>query len=261
MEIVSVSSSSPPFFLHYSYSPLPTKTHHQQLRNLHSPLHLKFAIFDSSTTSPYLQFQAPHTQKRKTLPTKRRHPFKEEDAYPNSLPLQEKNPAAVLKYVKELARQDDLQGALAIFDYLDQRGIPVNATTYSSLIAACIRSRSLSLAKRIDAHIRKSGLEGNEFLRTKLVQMYASCGSADDAKRLLFDGGNSHGGDSVYPWNALLRGSVVSGWRTYADVLLAYSRMRELGVELNEYSFSCLIKSFAGAVEVSAGFEGPWVVD
>ncbi|GAB2269167.1 hypothetical protein Dimus_004096 [Dionaea muscipula] len=78
--------------------------------------------------------------------------------------------------------------------------------------------------------------------------MYASCGSVNDANRL-FDGGNSDGGDSVYPWNALLRGSVVSGWRRYGDVLLAYSRMRELGVELNEYSFSCLIKSFAGAME------------
>ncbi|KAF2290378.1 hypothetical protein GH714_012514 [Hevea brasiliensis] len=144
----------------------------------------------------------------------------------------------------KFARQNKLKEAVTIMDYLDQQGIPVNATTFSSLIAACIRSKSLTEAKQIHTYIRINGLGNNEFLRTKLVHMYTSCGSLDDAKHV-FDECTSSG--SVYPWNALLRGAVISGGKRYLDVLSAYAEMRELGVELNVYTFSNVIKSFAGA--------------
>ncbi|CAI8601403.1 unnamed protein product [Vicia faba] len=62
---------------------------------------------------------------------------------------------------------------------------------------------------------------------------------------------------SVYPWNALLRGTVVSGGRKkqYIDVVKTYSKMRELGVELNVYSFSSVIKSFAAAPALYQGLK------
>ncbi|CAK8574572.1 unnamed protein product [Lathyrus sativus] len=172
--------------------------------------------------------------------------FAEKDAFPCSLPLHNKNPVAIYKDIKNFARQNKLKEALAILDYVDQRGIPVNATTFSSLIAACIRTNSLSIGKLVHTHIRINGLEKNTFLLTKLVQMYTSCGSSEDALKL-FDELPCQ--SSVYPWNALLRGTVVSGGRKrqYIDVLKTYSKMRELGVELNIYSFSSVIKSFAAA--------------
>ncbi|GAU25546.1 hypothetical protein TSUD_259810 [Trifolium subterraneum] len=76
--------------------------------------------------------------------------------------------------------------------------------------------------------------------------MYTSCGSLEDALKL-FDELPCE--ISVYPWNALLRGTVVFGGRKrqYIDVLKTYTKMRELGVELNVYSFSSVIKSFAAA--------------
>lgn len=185
---------------------------------------------------------------------KRKHnsSFTEKDAFPESLPLQTKNPAAVYKDIQRFARQNKLKEALTIMDYLDQQGIPVNVTTFSTLIAACIRSKSLREAKQIHTHIRINGLGNNEFLRTKLVHMYTSCGSLDDAK-LVFDECTSSG--SVYPWNALLRGTVISGGKRYLDVLSAYAEMRQLGVELNVYTFTNVIKSFAGASALRQGLK------
>ncbi|GMH16031.1 hypothetical protein Nepgr_017872 [Nepenthes gracilis] len=207
----------------------------------------------SSTAFPRVQIQnlPPIEENTAGFRTLRRRRFKEEDAFPLSMPLHEKNPNSILKDVQRFARQNELNKAFAILEYLDQEGIPVNATTFSSLVAACIRSKSLAQAKKIHDHIRINGLENNEFLCTKIVQMYAACGSVDDAKKVL-DGASC---DSVYPWNALLRGSVVSGGRRCGDTLDAYSRMRESGVELNVYSFSCLIKSFAGAVAFRQGLK------
>ncbi|RDX79048.1 Pentatricopeptide repeat-containing protein, chloroplastic, partial [Mucuna pruriens] len=183
-----------------------------------------------------------------TTPWKQRNhkkvkPFSEKDAFPCSLPLHNKNPIFIYKDIKRFARQDKLKEALTILDYVDQRGIPVNATTFSALIAACTRTKSLSQGREVHIHIRINGLEDNVFLRTKLVHMYTSCGSLEEAQKL-FDGLPC---ESVYPWNALLRGTVVSGKRQYIDVLRTYSEMRALGVELNVYSFSNVIKSFAGA--------------
>jgi len=179
----------------------------------------------------------------------------EDNQHAWSIPLHKKHPHAIWKDIQRFARRNQLKEALTILDYLDKLGIPVNVSTFSHLIAACIRAKSLVQAKQILAHIRINGLENNEFLRPKIVQMYASCGSVEDAKRVLFNDGDDGSCDSIYAWNALLRGNVVSGGRKYIDLLHDFSRMREIGVELNEYSFSCMIKSFGGAAAFREGLK------
>ncbi|KAG9458904.1 hypothetical protein H6P81_003412 [Aristolochia fimbriata] len=177
--------------------------------------------------------------------------YKDAQLFPQSLPLHTKNPHVVYKDIQRFARQRKLKEALAILDYLEQEGIPINATTFSSLLTACTRSKALTEGKQIHVHIRINGLESNEFLCAKLVEMYASSGCMDDAKQVIEEMPNQ----SVYPWNALLRGSVIKGHRSTQELLQIYSRMRELGVELNEYSFSCLIKCFAGSPALKQGMK------
>ena len=176
--------------------------------------------------------------------------FTEKDAFPESLPLHSKNPRFVYKDIQRFARQNKLTQAITILDYLDHQGIPVNPTTFAALIAACVRTKSLDHGKQIHTFIRINGLEENEFLRTKLVNMYMACGSVEAAHKLFDESPNR----SVYPWNALLRGAVIMGGRRYREALQTYYEMRELGVELNVYSFSNVIKSLAGASALSQGF-------
>lgn len=83
--------------------------------------------------------------------------------------------------------------------------------------------------------------------------MYTACGSVEDAQQL-FDECSSKS-KSVYSWNALLRGNVISGKRHYGDVISTYMEMRELGVGLNVYTFSNVIKSFAGASALWQGLK------
>ncbi|KAK3229776.1 hypothetical protein Dsin_001657 [Dipteronia sinensis] len=215
----------------------------KQANNSHQLSKLK-----SSSKSPSIHLQ-PH--KKNHHHNKKPDPFQEHDAFPASLPLHFKNPHAICKDVQRFSRENKLKEALAILDYMDQHGFPANVTTFNALIAACVRNKSLTEAKQIHTHIRINGLENNEFLRTKLVHMYASCGSSEDADKV-FDESSSR---SVYPWNALLRGTVIAGRRQYRNVLANYMKMRELGVELNVYTFSCVIKSFAGASALTQGLK------
>ncbi|KAL5993282.1 Pentatricopeptide repeat-containing protein, chloroplastic [Asimina triloba] len=218
---------------------------------------LKFHCCNQSISAPALCRTAPSAlPARRTHQPPNRHPqtkrFKEQNYSPQSLPLHSKNPHVIYRDIQQFARQGRLKEALTILDYLENRGIPVNQTTFYSLLIACIRQKSLVEGKQIHVHIRINGLEDNEFLRTKLVQMYTACGSFEDAKKV-FDGTPHR---NVYPWNALLRGSVIDGKMAQRlDVLAVYTRMRELGVDLNEYTFSCVIKSFAGAPALRQGFK------
>ncbi|MED6203843.1 hypothetical protein PIB30_003132 [Stylosanthes scabra] len=203
------------------------------------------------TTFHFFNLKPPPQRKHHHPRNKKMKPFKEKDAFPSSLPIHTKNPRSIYRDIKLFARQDKLKEALTILDYVDQQGIPVNATTFSALIAACIRTKSLQHAREVHVHIRINGFENNEFLRTKLVHMYTSCGALEEAKQIF----NELPCNSVYPWNALLRGSVISGKKHYLDVLKAYTEMRALGIELNVYTFTTVIKSFAGAPALFQGLK------
>ncbi|XP_007032385.2 PREDICTED: pentatricopeptide repeat-containing protein At1g71460, chloroplastic [Theobroma cacao] len=207
----------------------------------------QFSRIKASARSP------PKPQRNPTIFAHRRSPppFFEKNAFPSSLPLHTKNPHAIYKDIQRFARQNKLKEALAILDYVDQQGIPVSPTTFSSLLAACVRSKSLADGRQIHSHIRTNGLETNEFLRAKLAHMYTSCGSIDDALRV-FDECTSK---NVHSWNALLRGTVISGKKRYLDVLSTYSEMRLLAVKLNVYTFSAVLKSFAGASAFRQGLK------
>lgn len=215
----------PPMFFH-SFPPNPLYTQHNHDNGT-------FKIKASTIVSP---------------PT---HSKQNPKKFPNSIPIANKNPHAIYKDIQKFAEQNKLKEALAILDYLDHHGIPTNVTTFSSLISACVRVKAIYAAKQVHVHVRINGLEKNEFLQTKLVNMYAACGAIEDAKKV-FD---EIGVTSVYPWNALLRGIVVSGRRNNREVLGSFLEMRASGVELNVYSFSCLIKSLAGASSLRQGLK------
>ncbi|EOY17085.1 hypothetical protein QUC31_001315 [Theobroma cacao] len=177
----------------------------------------QFSKIKASARSP------PKPQKDPTKFTHRRSPppFFEKYAFPSPLPLHTKNPHAIYKDIQRFARQNKLKEALAILDYVNQQGIPVNPTTFSSLLAACVRSKSLADGKQIHVHIRTNGLKNNEFLRTKHAYI----------------------------------GTVISGKKRYLDVLSTYSEMRLLAVKLNVYTFSTVLKSFAGASAFRQGLK------
>ncbi|XP_057954596.1 pentatricopeptide repeat-containing protein At1g71460, chloroplastic [Malania oleifera] len=251
METASSLPSQSSFLYLTNLTSLPAKTLLKPSPTPHLHNHNNLLNIKASTLSPTVLTQWPPTGHRKPpkLSSKKRQLFAEKDAFPMSLPLHLKNPHSICKDIQRFARQGKLKEALAVLDYMDLQGVPVNATTFSDLIAACVRSKSLAEGRQIHTYIRKNGFESNEFLCTKLVHMYTSCGSIEDAKRV-FDGLHCK---SVYSWNALLRGSVVSGRRQYSQPLFTFLEMQELGIELNVYTFSCLIKSFAGASALLQG--------
>ncbi|ERN16342.1 hypothetical protein AMTR_s00182p00046810 [Amborella trichopoda] len=168
---------------------------------------------------------------------------------PRSLPLHSKNPTTIYKDIKTLSRKQKLKQALTVLDYATKFGIPINPTAFSSLITACTMAKDLQAGRHAHAHLRASGLADNEFLRVRLVRMYAACGAPEDARTLL----------SLLPlstphaWNALLRGAVVRGGRRMQDALALLPQMLKAGASPDEYTLTSLIKVCAGAPALGQG--------
>ncbi|KAJ3674885.1 hypothetical protein LUZ60_005501 [Juncus effusus] len=171
--------------------------------------------------------------------------------FPESLPLHTKNPHIIHRTLQDLARKNRLKESLTILDYLEHRGIPVNPTTLSALLASCARRKALNHGRQIHVHVRINGLESNEFVLAKLVHMYCSCGSQEEAFSLLLKAKQRN----FFAWNAMLKACMTSGPRWDLSPVRIFSQMRENGVAFNEYTMSCLIKSFAGSPAPRLGMQ------
>ncbi|XP_058090555.1 pentatricopeptide repeat-containing protein At2g13600-like [Magnolia sinica] len=74
--------------------------------------------------------------------------------------------------------------------------------TLSEAMTACGRLRSISVARKIHAHLISIGLDSSIFLQNHLLNMYSNCGSIDDARCMFYSIKNPN----VFSWNTLITG-------------------------------------------------------
>ncbi|GER57044.1 pentatricopeptide repeat-containing family protein [Striga asiatica] len=129
------------------------------------------------------------------------------------------NPAgdARLKRLCNLGRLRD-----AIFS-LDSCGSTVRPSTLSYLIESCIDSNSLDLCHELHARILNLVDRPDPFLQTKLVGMFAKCGSLGDAFAV-FDVMRER---NLYTWSAII--GACSRERMWGDVVDLFYWMMEEG--------------------------------
>ncbi|KAG6469213.1 pentatricopeptide repeat-containing protein At1g19720-like [Zingiber officinale] len=137
----------------------------------------------------------------------------------------------------------DLQEAIAAVE----RGIPIESRTYISLLQSCIDSDSIGLGCRLHASIA-SVRDRDVFVDTKLVSMYAKCGSLDDARRV-FDG---MGQRNLFAWSAMI-GAYVREHR-WSEVLdLFFDMMREGVVIPDGYLLPRILQACSNTGNLEAG--------
>eukprot|EP01018_Ginkgo_biloba_P028506 Gb_30190 [translate_table: standard] len=158
-------------------------------------------------------------------------------------------PGGISEDITKLCREGRLQEALGILQTMDQRGISVDSDIYGFLLEACGRMKALVEGKRVHDHILASGLDQNVVLSTKLVTMYAICGSPLDA-RLVFDCVTIR---NVFLWNAMISGYVRNG--LCEEALALYRQMEKAGIQKDEFTFPCVLKACANLSALQRGKE------
>ncbi|KAK8354147.1 hypothetical protein V6Z11_A05G200700 [Gossypium hirsutum] len=156
------------------------------------------------------------------------------------------NPKITDNHVKYLARSGRLAEAVAALDSIALSGSQVRPNTFISLLQACIDFGSLDLGRKLHARIHLVK-ESDPFVETKLVSMYAKCGSFADARKV-FDGMSQK---NLYTWSAMIGAySRLSRWK---EVVELFFLMMEDGVLPDEFLFPRILQACANCGDVRTG--------
>ncbi len=135
--------------------------------------------------------------------------------------------AMIMGYVK----CDQWQRALELYQQMQREGVVPDSVTFVGVLNACASVVALDEGRRIHAQIIQSGCELDVFVGNSLVDMYAKCGSIEDAWKVF----NRMPTRDVVVWNAMILGCVKCGQGQKA--LELFQQMLCQGVEPDAIAF------------------------
>ncbi len=111
--------------------------------------------------------------------------------------------------------------------------------TFVRVLSACANLRALKEGRYIHAEIVQSGCESDVYVGSSLVDMYAKCGSIEDAWRVF----NIMPTHDVVAWSAMILGHVKCGQGQKA--LELFDQMQQDGVEPDSVTFIGVVNACA----------------
>ncbi|KAK8642396.1 hypothetical protein V6N13_011740 [Hibiscus sabdariffa] len=156
------------------------------------------------------------------------------------------NPKFTDNHLKYLARKGRLTEAVNALDSIALSGSEVRPNTFINLLQACIDFGSLELGRKLHARIHLVK-ESDPFVETKLVSMYAKCGSFADAREV-FDKMREK---NLYTWSAMIGAYTrESRWKIVVELFFL---MMEDGVLPDEFLFPRILQACANCGDARTG--------
>jgi pentatricopeptide repeat protein len=97
--------------------------------------------------------------------------------------------------------------AMELFEQMQREGMIPDTFTFVQVLNACSGLQALEEGRCIHAQIMQRGCESDAYLGSSLVDMYAKCGSMEDAWNVF----NRIPYHNAVTWNAMISGHVISG--------------------------------------------------
>eukprot|EP01018_Ginkgo_biloba_P016554 Gb_35599 [translate_table: standard] len=140
---------------------------------------------------------------------------------------------------------DHSEEALKLFSKMQWAGMKPTHFTFASILSASACLAALGLGKQVQAYIIKTGFEANVFAGSALVDMYAKCGSIDDARQV-FDKIPDR---NAVSWTSMIVGYAQNGYGE--EALLLFEQMLLVGMKPDHITFVGILAacSHAGLVD------------
>lgn len=138
--------------------------------------------------------------------------------------------------IRACANNDYFEETLELFNQMQFAGIKPNKFTFPFIIKACTGLLDLQQGREIHKLVVRNGLEADGYIGPALVNMYAKCGSIEDARQVF---------DKIPERNLVLWASMISRYVGVGDGYSALGLFREM-MHLKEIGldFGC----FAGGL-------------
>ncbi|GAA0184739.1 hypothetical protein LIER_32027 [Lithospermum erythrorhizon] len=125
--------------------------------------------------------------------------------------------------------------AIDVVRKMGLNGVRPNMMTVSSLLPACAHLKLVNFGREVHGYVLRNGMEGNVFVSSALVDVYATCLRIKQAE-LVFYGMQQQ---DIVAWNVLISGYFTNG--ECDKGLQMFSRMRREGFILNYDTWNAVI--------------------
>ncbi|GLT68319.1 hypothetical protein SLA2020_405650 [Shorea laevis] len=123
----------------------------------------------------------------------------------------------------------------------------ISSKTYRSVLQLCADLKSLKDGIKVHSIISSNGEIVDRTLGSKLVFMYLTCGDLKEGRRI-FDKIDN---EKVFLWNMMMNEYAKIG--DFMESIYLFKVMIERGIEVDSFTFSCVLKCFAAAGSVKHG--------
>jgi len=139
--------------------------------------------------------------------------------------------------------------ALGIFREMQRAGWRPDQFTFGSVLPACAELAVADTGEQVHTHVVKTGLQGDIFVGSALVDMYLKCGIMDDARKV-FDRMQKQ---DVVSWTALITGYAHN--QLGLKALNAFCQMQWTGVKGNQFTFASVVGVCSSLAALELGKE------
>ncbi|KAJ7295810.1 hypothetical protein O6H91_Y162500 [Diphasiastrum complanatum] len=146
-----------------------------------------------------------------------------------------------------MCKEGCLEDALHDLEFMERQGQILDPRIYSCLLQTCARFKALASGKLVHAFAAKSGYEQDKNVGSNIINMYVSCGSVVDARKV-FDGLLKK---NAFTWTAMIAGCAKHGH--HVEALTIYKQMRREGVIPNKFTFVGVLNACAGHMALDQG--------
>lgn len=146
------------------------------------------------------------------------------------------------------ARYGEPSQAIHLYRQMRQANVKPDNHVYLAVLKACASAGDLAAGKDIHAQVLASPKRPDIFVQSCLVDMYAKCGSLEDARKV-FD---MLPRKNVVTWNSMIAGYAQQGMGD--EALCLYSSMQQEGItEPDSVTFLCLLQACAAEAALPLG--------
>nr|DAD21822.1 TPA_asm: hypothetical protein HUJ06_023285 [Nelumbo nucifera] len=139
--------------------------------------------------------------------------------------------------------------ALALFREMQLENVEIDGFTLASVVGACGHLGALDLGKWVHSYIDRKGVKVDVVLGTSLVDMYAKCGSLDDAHRVF----QKMSERDVMAWSTMIGAFAIHGHGEKA--LEVFAGMKRARVIPNCVTFTSVLCACSHSGLVEEGFQ------
>lgn len=127
--------------------------------------------------------------------------------------------------------------------------LPLDSVALTGILSSCSSSGALRQGRWVHAVVVKTGFEGDIFVGSAVIDMYANCANLDDAEKF-FKGMEDK---DVACWNAMISCNGMNG--KGIDAINLFLQMKGSGVNPDESTLVCVLSACSHAGMVDEGLQ------